>query len=307
MKKPSPLAFLKSAKQPIKTSNDVMTNQWVLITGSTSGIGLAAAERFAQGHANLILLGRNADKLNQQKLDLMKRFAIHVKTYVADFSRLASLDSAIAKIKQDNIVLDVLINNAGVYSTKKILTKDQLELGLTVNHLASFHLTDQLRSNMKRPGGRIIQVNSEGHRFSGFPILDPNFSKRRYTGLRSYGSSKTAQLHTVWALAPELKKQGVTLLAMHPGEVKSNIGLNNGWLYRIFKKWFLGLMLKDVHRSSDALYYLANHPTVDEYAGQYFYLTAPSEVATHAQPSSYSQDVLRWTQQTIQRILSPNS
>jgi retinol dehydrogenase-13 len=307
MKKSSPLAFLKSAKQPILTSNEVMTNQWVLITGSTSGIGFAAAERFAQGHANLVLMGRNPDKLNQQKLDLKNRFATEVKTYVADFSSLASLNKAIQKIKDDGVILDVLINNAGVYSTKKILTRDQVELGLTVNHLASFHLTEQLQSSMKKTGGRIIQVNSEGHRFSGFPILDPNFLKRRYTGLRSYGSSKTAQLHTVWVLAPELKKQGVTLVAMHPGEVKSNIGLNNGWLYRTFKRWFIGLMLKDVHRSSDALYYLANHPTVDEYAGQYFYLTSPSEVATHAQPSAYSHDVLRWTQQTIQRILSPNS
>jgi NAD(P)-dependent dehydrogenase (short-subunit alcohol dehydrogenase family) len=58
---------------------------------------------------------------------------------------------------------------------------------------------------------RIIQVNSQGHRFGGLDLNDLNWDKRRYRGLQSYGASKVAQLLTVWELADRLKGTGVTI------------------------------------------------------------------------------------------------
>jgi len=104
-----------------------------------------------------------------------------------------------------------------------------------VNHLAPFLLTNLLLDRMvKSAPSRIIQVNSEGHRFNGLKVDDINWTKRFYTGLRSYGASKTAQLLTVWQLAKELEGTGVTINAMHPGGVRTNIGNDNGKLYRLF-------------------------------------------------------------------------
>ena len=62
-------------------------------------------------------------------------------------------------------------------------------------------------------------------------LNDLNWEKRRYRGLQGYGASKVAQLLTVWELADRLKGTGVTINAMHPGEVRTNMGMNNGLLY----------------------------------------------------------------------------
>jgi NAD(P)-dependent dehydrogenase (short-subunit alcohol dehydrogenase family) len=59
--------------------------------------------------------------------------------------------------------------------------------------------------------------------------------------LRSYGASKTAQLLTVWEFADLLQGTGVTINAVHPGDVKNNIGHNNGWLYQLFTRYITSL------------------------------------------------------------------
>jgi NAD(P)-dependent dehydrogenase (short-subunit alcohol dehydrogenase family) len=303
--KPSPLDFLKLSKLPPHQTTTLMIGKTVLITGATAGIGLATAHRFAQGKANLILLARNQDKIDSLAQVLREQYKIEVHTYIADLSNLKDLQKTLDRIVNANVNIDVLINNAGVYSTKKQLTQDGYELALTVNHLASLFITEALLPLLKkRPGSRVIQVNSEGHRFSGFSTKDPHFVKRWYTGLRSYGSSKSAQLHTVWELAPTYASQGVMLNAMHPGEVQSNIGLNNGWLYRTFKKFFINLMLKNVNRSSDALYYLASEPSLGTTYGQYFYLTHPATPAKHAQKNEHSTRVYQISKVLLQTIIN---
>jgi retinol dehydrogenase 13 len=303
MKKSNPFAFLSLRNAKVKTTQVSLTNHIVLITGATSGIGLAAAERFAKGGAELILLIRNEPKAKDLQKKLITTYGVKVHYYLADFSDLTSLKRVLMHIQNHHPKIDILINNAGIYSTKKIITPSGFELGLTVNHLASFMVTDMLAVCVQNSQQkRIIQVNSEGHRFSGFPLKDPNFSKRLYTGLRSYGTSKTAQLLTVWELAKIYLSKGIMINAVHPGEVKSNIGLNNGWLYRTFKKLIINRLLKRVDDSAEALYYLAAAPELATTTGKYFHLTTLSEPATHAQPSPYAFQVLEWTKKIIQSL-----
>lgn len=304
MKKNDPLAFLKLSRNPIKKSDAIIPGMNVLITGATSGIGLSTAHRFAQAKANLIILVRNEEKANQMVKHFQETYGISVRAYIADFSSLPDVHRVVKQIQQDLPSLDVLINNAGVYSTKKILTPSGFELGLTVNHLASLLITLMLKPLLQKgKQKRIIQVNSEGHRFSGFPLKDPNFKKRVYTGLRSYGSSKTAQLLTVWELAKVYIQDGITLNAMHPGEVQSNIGLNNGWLYRLFKKLIINRMLKSVQHSAESIFYLATSLEVKDKHGAYFHLTTESTPSNHALPSPYAKEVLHWSQATLQQLI----
>jgi retinol dehydrogenase 13 len=175
-------------------------------------------------------------------------------------------------------------------------------LALTVNHLASLLITDTLVPLLEQSQGRVIQVNSEGHRFSGFNLKDPHFHHRFYTGLRSYGSSKTAQLHTVWMLADELSSKGIIINAMHPGAVQSEIGLNNGFLYRLFKKVIINRMLKKVDYSSDAIFYLATEPSIEKISGQYYYLTHLTTPSKHALKSKVSSEILNLSRNLIKNL-----
>lgn len=295
--------FLKLGNKPPHQTKALLRDKWVLITGATSGIGLSASHRFAKGKANLILFVRNEKKAIELKKELEQQYQVQVRYYLADFSMLKSVKNALDMILKHEKQIDILINNAGVYSTKRLLTKDQTELVLTVNHLSSLLITETLMPFLQQSKGRIIQVNSEGHRFSRFSLKDPHFKRRFYTGLRSYGSSKSAQLHTVWALAPDLYKHGITINAMHPGAVQSEIGLNNGWLYRTFKKLFINRLLKNVSNSAEAIYFLAADASVKETYGQYFYLTHPTMPAKHALANINSYQILRWSKEAIKLAL----
>jgi len=129
---------------------------------------------------------------------------------------------------------------------------------------------------------RIIQVNSEGHRFGGLDLEDIDWKKRRYNGYRSYGASKTAQLLTVWELADNLKGYGVTINAMHPGDVKTNIGNNNGWFYKLFYRLFIRPLLKDPAISGEAIYYLASDPEMAGVSGRFFNRKIEEKPTRHA-------------------------
>ena len=155
---------------------------------------------------------------------------------IADFSDLETVRAAAEILLRDYPRIDVLINSAGLYSTTRTTTRDGFETVFCVNHLAPFLLTYLLLERLKQSApARIIQVNSEGHRFGGLDLDDLNWEHRRYNGYRGYGASKIAQLLTTWEFADRLQGTGVTINAMHPGDVRTNIGNNNGPLYRWFQ------------------------------------------------------------------------
>ncbi|MBK6622925.1 MAG: SDR family NAD(P)-dependent oxidoreductase [Saprospirales bacterium] len=109
-----------------------------------------------------------------------------------------------------------------------------------------------LKRMVESAPSRVIQVNSEGHRFNGLKVEDLTWANRPYRGLAAYGASKTAQLMTVWEFNDLLSGKGVTINAMHPGAVKSNIGQNNGKLYNLFPAFCstLSQRPRDIRRSN---------------------------------------------------------
>jgi NAD(P)-dependent dehydrogenase (short-subunit alcohol dehydrogenase family) len=177
----------------------------------------------------------------------------------------------------------VLINNAGLHNTKRTLTKEGFETVFCVNHLASFLLTRLLLDRMIASApSRILQVNSQGHRFGGLDLTDLTWQRRRYRGLQGYGASKVAQLLTIWEFSERLQGTGVTINAMHPGEVHSNIGMNNGPVYRFYKRYLISWMLKDPVISGEAIYYLVAAPEMTGVSGRFFNLTIDEKPAAHA-------------------------
>lgn len=280
---PDQLKFLQNRKAPQHTTTASLSGKWVVITGATSGVGYQAAHRLASAGANLILINRNEQKATALKNDLVGLYHVGVDSYIADFTSLKQVEEVAAMIVREHPSIDVLINCAGLHSTRKSYTDEGFETVFAVNHLASFLLTDRLLPSLKAAApSRIIQVNSEGHRFNGLRLNDLHWKKRwRYTGLKGYGASKSAQLLTVFEWAPELAKYGVTINAMHPGDVKTNIGQNNGRLYRWFSKVFISRILDDPKKSGEALYYLAAAPELHETTGKFFHLTIEEKPASH--------------------------
>jgi NAD(P)-dependent dehydrogenase (short-subunit alcohol dehydrogenase family) len=121
-----------------------------------------------------------------------------IDIFIADFKELGQVRKTAEEIRDKYDKIDVLINNAGMHSTKLTRTAAGHETVFCVNHLASFLFTMLLQDKMKESApSRIIQVNSEGHRFNGLDPDDLDWRKRHYTGLGGYGASKTAQLMTV--------------------------------------------------------------------------------------------------------------
>lgn len=280
---PEELVFLKNRNAKQKSSNFTMTGKVCVITGATSGVGLEALKQLAIGGARIVMVCRNSDKAESIRKEITKSADSQIDIVVADFSRLDDVRKAASIILERYPKIDVLINCAGLHSTKRIHTPEGFELTFCVNHLASFLFTRLLLDRMKASApSRIIQVNSEGHRFNGLDPDDLNWEKRHYTGLKAYGASKTAQLMTVWEFADMLENTGVTINAMHPGDVKTNIGQNNGWLYRLFSHYVIGRFLKNPAIAGNAIYYLSADSAVSHSSGRFYHLTIEERPAKHA-------------------------
>ena len=280
---PDELKFLMNRKAPQHPFTASMAGKVCVITGATSGVGLEAVRSLASHGAQLVLVARNAEKAKKVISEIETSWGLQADMVIADFSDLGQVRQAATTLLQRCPRIDVLINCAGLHCTRRTQTEAGFETVFCVNHLASFLLTHLLLDRMKASApSRIIQVNSEGHRFNGLDPNDLDWKMRHYTGLRGYGASKTAQLLTTWEFADRLRGSGVTINAMHPGDVKTNIGNNNGWLYRMFTRYVTGLLLKDPAISGQAIGYLASAPELDEISGRFFHLTIEEKPAAHA-------------------------
>jgi len=272
-----------NSRAPLHRSDVRMDGKRCVITGATSGVGWEAAKALAAHGALLVLINRSREKSEQACAALREAYGAKCSYRLADFSDLSQVRAVAEALARESQPIDVLVNNVGMHSTRLTRTAEGRETVFCVNHLASFALTWKLLDAMRRSApSRILQVNSQGHRFGGLDVNDLDWRRRHYTGLRGYGAAKTAQLLTVWKFAELLEGSGVTILAMHPGAVKSSIGSNNGPLYRWYKDKILSRTLSDPAIAGQAIHYLATAPELAETSGLYFNLTHPERPAPHA-------------------------
>ncbi len=204
---------------------------------------------------------------------------------IADFTKLSEVHTVAKQLSELDRNIDVLIHNVGVYVTQKTFTTDNLEMVFQTNYLSSFILNYFTKEKfIKQKGGRIIFVNSEAHRFAvwGLYLDDLSWDKHRYSGLKSYGAAKTAQLLSMIKLNEYFSGTGVTVNAMHPGNVKTNSGQNNGKLYKLFKRIVVDRTAKPLEISAESLYYLGVSREVNNTSGKFFNLTTEEEPAPPA-------------------------
>ena len=291
IKLPEELIFLQNRNVKQKQCHEVMENKVCLISGATSGVGLEALKVLAAKHAKLVIIARNEKKALKYQAEIKRQYQVDVDILLADFADLQSVRALASQILAKYPKIDVFINSIGVYATKLNYTVDNYEEVFQVNHLAPFLLLNLLIDRFKKSDTRIILVNSEGHRFNGLNCHDLNWEKRPYMGLRSYGASKTAQLLTMGKFKELFNGSKVTINAMHPGEVKTNIGNNNGLLYRWFLHHITWHFLKEPEIAGLAIYYLAASKEMQYVSNRFFNLTIDEKVAKHARNSQKADKI----------------
>jgi retinol dehydrogenase-13 len=278
-------AMIKNNRLDPKICTEDFNQRLVVITGATSGIGYLTARKFASRGANLLCINRNQKKSEALRSEIESEFGVRCDYKIADLTNLQDIHQVAEQLLKLNTPIDVLIHNAGIYLTKRELTSDGLEKVFVIQYLSSFIINYMLVDKLKlQEKARIIMVNSEGHRFAawGLRLDDLNWGKRRFSGLKSYGSAKLAQLLSMIVFAEHFQNTGVTINAMHPGAVKTETGQENGPVYRWFKRNFIDKTLKSSEISAEALYYLGVSKEVEFVSGKFFNLTTVEEPAPPA-------------------------
>jgi len=277
--------MLSNLKLDPEICTDGFVDRLVVITGATSGIGYATARKFASRGADILCINRNEEKSKELVETIKNQFDVECTFMLADFTKLSDVHAVGKRLAALDSNIDVLIHNAGVYFTRKTFTADNLEIVFQTNYLSSFILNHYIKEKLKNQNsGRIIFVNSEAHRFavSGLYLDDLAWNRHRYSGLRSYGAAKMAQLLSMMKLNEYFAGSGVTVNAMHPGNVKTNSGQNNGQIYKLFKKIFIDRTAKSPEISAEVIYYIGVSHKLDNTSGKFFNLTTEEEPAPPA-------------------------
>jgi len=287
-------AMIRNNRLDPEICSENFNNKLVVITGATSGIGYYAARKYASHGADLMCINRNLQKSEVLCREIESEFGVKCDYKIADLSNLKEIHQVAEELLKLDTPINVLIHNAGVYLTKRELTPEGLEKVFVVQYLSSFIINYILMNKLKsQENARIIMVNSEGHRFAAWGLRtdDLNWDKRRYSGLKSYGSAKIAQLLSMIVFDEHFQNTGVTINAMHPGAVKTDTGQENGPVYRWFKRNFIDKTLKSPEISAEALYYLGVSKEIEGLSGKFFNLTTEEEPAPPALDKEVAYDL----------------
>lgn len=275
------------------------TKKICLITGATSGIGKAAAAVLASQGYEMVLVGRNPVKLERVVDEIRLQTANPaVHGLMADFGDLNQVRHLAGQFKEQFAHLDVLINNAGAYFNRRQRTRYGVEKTFLVNHLASFLLTNLLLDSLyKSTSARIINVSSNAHEGAHLDLDDLNFD-RFYFGFWAYGRSKLANILFTYELARRLKDEPVTVNALHPGRVGTDIFKTDFSIFGTPLKWLISRVSLTPEQGADNTIYLATSPNVEGITGKYF---VKREVARSSQ-ESYDLDLASRLWETSKRI-----
>jgi NAD(P)-dependent dehydrogenase (short-subunit alcohol dehydrogenase family) len=239
----------------------------VVVTGASSGIGAAAARRFAERGATVAVVGRSPDKTAAVAA------AIGGQAHLADYGRLDDVRGLAQELLNRYPRIDVLANNAGGTFASRKVSADGHELTFQVNHLAPFLLTSLLLDRLAEApeGARVVNTASMGYRFGRLDLDDLDGTRRRYSSQRYYGAAKLATVVFTRELARRMQGTGVTASAFHPGFVASDIGRDSAATRLLMGSPLAKAVFSTPDKGAEPLLHLATHSDAQAINGHYFH------------------------------------
>ncbi|MHA6483494.1 SDR family oxidoreductase [Paenibacillus sp. strain BS8-2] len=275
-----------------------MTQKIAMVTGANSGMGLATSIGLARAGMHVIMVCRNQAR-GMQALSSVQQNAGSgsAELMICDLGSLADIRRFAAAFNARGDALDVLVNNAGVVSLKRELTKDGFESMIGINHLGHYLLTMLLLDKVKQAEqGRIVVVASGAYKAGKIRFDDPHFSKG-FNVASGYGQSKLANILFARSLAKRLKGTSATVNSLHPGAVATSIGVNrdNGFgksVHALLKPFFL-----TPEQGSETALYLSLSPEVAGVSGQYYYKKRMQSLSGKAADDEAAERLWKWSEE----------
>lgn len=195
----------------------------MLVTGGNAGIGRATARALAARGARVTIACRNAERAAEARADIGAATGAGVDVLPIDLGSLDSIRGAAAEFSDRHGSLDVLVNNAGLAALgRRRITHDGFESQFGVNHLGHFLLTTLLLDHIT---SRIVNVSSAAYGLARHGLRWNDLQwEQVYDGWQAYGASKLCNLYFTWELADRCAERGVTVNALHPGFVDTDLG-----------------------------------------------------------------------------------
>ena len=275
------------------------TGRVVVVTGASTGIGLAAATAFARGHARVALVARDSARL-EQALSAVRESAAAgadaVTAFPADFTRFDDVRSLATALGRAYPRIDVLANNAGGAYAKRATTADGLEQTIQTNHLSPFLLTNlllpRLIENAADASVRVVSTASMANLFGRLRLDDVDWQKRAWLGgWRAYGSAKLANILFIRELAERATGTGIEAFSFHPGTVVTSFGATSP-LIRFGNLVTGGRYGISAERGAMPLVALAGPAPVGAPSGTYFDRMTPNgKVSARARDPQLARDL----------------
>ena len=194
-----------------------------VVTGASSGVGLATADALAMAGAHVVMAVRNQGKGEEAASTITPANGGSVEVGIVDIANLDSV-RAFADTIGD---IDVLINNAGILAVPYALTREGVEMHFATNHLGHYALTNLL---LPRIRDRVVVVASASHKAGDLQLDDLDWARRGYKAYAAYAASKLANLQFLTELDRRLTQAHSTIRATgaHPGSTGTNITAHSG-------------------------------------------------------------------------------
>jgi len=276
-----------------------LTEQTVLVTGASSGIGRETARALARAGATVVLVSR-ASGPGAAVTDALRREIGNSELHFlgADLSSLAEVRRLAAAFSARFGQLDVLVNNAGALFPSRTLTADGYETTFALNHLSYFLLTQLLLGKLlQSPAARVVNVASSAEAFGRMHFDDLMLSEN-YGGWRAYSQSKLANVMFTYQLARFLADTPVTVNALHPGTVATGFGGGSGGpvglVFRLARPF-----LKTPAQGAQTAIQLASAAAVAGISGRYFNDQKPASSSRRSHDRTAQRQLWRRSRELV--------
>ena len=264
----------------------------IVVTGASSGLGLAAAEQFAALGDQVVVVGRDPGRL-AAAVDRVRAAGQGREPgrFRADFERLQDVRDLAEQLLTRYPKIDVLANNAGGLIRNYRRTEDGFEATIESNHLAPFLLTNLLRERLR--GGRMVNTSSDAHRGRVPDPQDFAGDPAHYKAFPAYGAAKAANI--LFAAEAARRWPDITSVSFHPGVVRTNFG--EGALMRAFYRFAPFLVTPE--KAGALLVWLATTPADQLVDGGYYVGHKPTEPAGRAKDPQLAAELWKASEAAV--------